>query len=106
MSNIVKRITDKTEAQQAVNNMIADMETMWDGFKSDGKINTDRKMGAWVKITVPMEDEPEAFTRAYLYAKDGEYVCIADFYEGEGYIATGTQGNEYTVNEYGEMEAA
>lgn len=107
MSNQVKRITNRTDAEQAVNNMLAEMEAMgWDGVRLASSIVTDRKMGAYVEVTVPIEDEPEATTYAFLFQKNGEYVCAADFYMGEGVAFTGTNGGQYTVNEYGDLVEA
>lgn len=106
MSNTVKRISKYSNASVAVNNMIADMEGMWDGFKCDSKIIADGKWGAHVIIIVPMEDEPEAFSKAYIFRKGEEYICMADFYYGEGSAFQGTEGTWYTINDYDEMVEA
>lgn len=42
--NAVKRITDRYAAQEAVNLMIEDMQTTWDGFKCDGVITPHRNL--------------------------------------------------------------
>ena len=97
MSSTVKRITDKFTAQDAVNLMIKDMPGMWDGFPCDGNIVADRKWGAYVKINIPLDGEPDAWTVARLYRNGDAYVCVADFYVDEGSSHKGTDGNYYTI---------
>lgn len=106
MSSIVKRISKYSDASTAVNNMINEMTEMWDGFKCDGEIIPDCKWGAKVKVCIPMEDEPEAFTYAQLFRTGDEYICIVDFYIGENSAFQGTKGNWYTIDEYENMVEA
>jgi hypothetical protein len=99
MSNEVKRISKYSDASTAVNNMINDMQYMWDGFKCDGVIIPDQKWGAKVKVSIPMESDPESFCYAQIFRNGDEYICIVDFYIGEDSAFQGTQGNWYTVDD-------
>lgn len=98
MSNEVKRISKYSDANTAVSNMINDMTGMWDGFKCDGNIISDAR-GAYVKVEIPLEDMPEAWTKAQLFRNGSEYICVVDFYIGEDSAFQGTQGNWYTVDD-------
>lgn len=105
MSNEIKRMPKYNNATRAVMNMIADMQDMWDGFKCNAEIISDRS-GAWVKVEIPMENEPEAWTRAMLFRNGEEYICVVDFYIGEDSAFQGTEGNWYTVDDcYNLIEA-
>lgn len=98
MSNEVKRITKNSDAWRAVLNMMNDMQDMWDGFKCDGEIISDAR-GAYVKVEIPMEHQPDAWTKAQLFRNGSEYICVVDFYIGEHSAFQGTQGNWYVVDD-------
>jgi hypothetical protein len=81
--------------------MMDEMASMWEGFQCNGEIIADRQRGAHVVIHVPLADCSDAFTHAYLFRNGDEFVCIADFYMGEGAEFRGTEGNWYTVDDCG-----
>lgn len=102
----IKRITAATAhtAARAVELMVADMSEMWTNFQA-GAI-TKSTWGAMVPVTFIDTDGEEAATNAYFYRAGDVVVCLPDFYEGEGYEMMGTDGNNYSVNEYGDLVAA
>lgn len=103
----IKRITATTAATvaRAIELMVADMSEMWDGFEA-GKI-TKNSYGALVEVSDINAESGERETyNAYFYRAGDVVVCMPEIYTGEGYAMTGTDGNEYIVDEYGDMVVA
>jgi hypothetical protein len=98
MSNEVKRVSKNSDAWRAVLNMMNEMREMWDGFSCDGEIISDRR-GAYVKVGIPLEEMPDAWTKAILFRNGDEYICMVDWYIGEDSAFRGTEDNWYTVDD-------
>lgn len=102
MSNEVKRITaaSRPAIDQAIQQMIADMSDMWEGFECNGVVVPNAKWGAEVEFSYLDGDTAERWTsRAQIFRAGDEFICVADFYFGEDSAFQGTRGNWYTIDD-------